>query len=211
MTIDDALKSLGELYGEFPGIKRPWESASLCCGRFCFAEFLFLLNHLLATRTREELSALVSGSSGDDLALAMECGPESGADAEFAERLGALEREFHDPDAEPYYLDGLNLASWFAVLFDGGITQAPLLRLRDMIIAWRDVSFLGPHYVNRTGLKEMLDLVDAVAEAEAMGRFRQAEGFVKRILRGFPRAGGYYAAQGEILLGEYHELFIDND
>lgn len=260
MDLEKALTRLDGLYGEVP------EAECFACGFCCvephmgFVEFVRVLDHLLLTRTKDELAALVGSPpvfskdfEGNTLCPLMEgnlCGlrdgrplacrmeglpaldrlferdtpvcardgektgrgdcPDEAAEA-IIQKLLDINREFHDGNAEPYFLDGLNLVSWFAVIFDGRIKASPFAELRNLALSRHDLSFLAPHWVDHTGLAEKVGLIGEMTAASNMGRFKYAAKLLNRIINAYPLTGSYFVFQGEMMLREFTDLHIDQD
>lgn len=96
---------------------------------------------------------------------------------------------FYEP---PYYLDTLNLECWFAVLLDPGITQSLFLELRKLIAGRHDLSFLAEHYVDLTGMKDKLDLIDRFYALQKSNKHLESLKVVQRIRSDFPATGTYF-------------------
>lgn len=130
---------------------------------------------------------------------------------EFLRRLNALNAEFYLPWTEPYHLDGLNFECWLAVCLDPGITQEFFLRLRGAVLSRFDLGFLVESYVNTTGLKQKLDLIDEVVRAVEQQRFKYAKKLLYRIAEGFPNTGSYYYFQAQFIEQELEGISTDED
>lgn len=130
---------------------------------------------------------------------------------EFLRRLNEINAEFYEPWTEPYCLDGLNLECWLAVCLDPGITQDFFQRLRAVIRGRFDLAFLEKSYVNTTGLKQKIDLIEEVEAAVEQQRFKYAKKLLKRIVGGYPNTGSYFYFQAQFLEQELEGIETDED
>lgn len=196
------------LSGDFEGNTRcPLMEANLCGLRdgrplACRMEGLPALDRLFE-RDTPVCACAARKTRGQDC-------PDETAE-ELVHELMEINREFHDATAEPYFLDGLNLISWFAVLFDQRIKVSPFKDLRGLVAARHELSFLSPHYVDHTGLAEKVGLIGEMTAAANGGRFKYAAKLLNRIINGFPLTGSYFVFNGELMLREFQDLTIDQD
>lgn len=260
MSLDTALDELRQLYAETPEV-RCYACGSCCVSpHMSLVEFALLLEHLLQSKTREELEELVStppipseefegnlecrlkdenlcgAREGRTLSCRLEgllvldrmfqreipsCAKASlktgeeevgeGEIEEFLRRLNQINAEFYEPWAEPFCLDGLNLECWLAVCLDPGITQDFFLRLRGVVRERFDLDFLEKSYVNTTGLKQKIDLIEEVVVAVEQQRFKYAKKLLKRITGGYPATGSYFYFQAQFLEQELEGIETDED
>jgi len=112
-------------------------------------------------------------------------------------RVQDLNQPFGAEPCEPYWVNGLNLECWLAVLLDPRIAQPYFLALRRHLLNALPCAAWAGHYVDHTRLAEKLGLIDQFFAANEAQKPERALKCMRRILHGFPRTGTHYQTEGK--------------
>lgn len=108
-----------------------------------------------------------------------------------------LSNAIHPVSMEPWFLNGLHLECWWAVLFDLDITQSFFLDIRAKFNDTFELHPLAELYQDQTGFAERIGLIESYfAEMEAK-RPDKAFKLIRRIVHGFPKTGTYFHYEGQ--------------
>lgn len=125
---------------------------------------------------------------------------------EAMDRVATLNGQYYEYLSEPYFLDALNLQSWFAVCLDPGISQSFFLNIRKIIRDEYDLAFLEEHYQNHTRLREKIDLIDQFFEFNAQQKAPEALFCMQQVRSAFPNTGAYYVNQAGVYIRFMQDL-----
>ena len=108
----------------------------------------------------------------------------------------ALKQHFCTVLEAPYWVDGLNIECWLAILLDPNITQPFFMRMRQSLKDVVDTDFLAGHYADKTEFARKLDLIDRFFVESEKRRLDRALKCIRQIVHDFPRTGTHYREPG---------------
>lgn len=111
-----------------------------------------------------------------------------------------LSAQVHPVSEEPWFVNGLNLECWWAVLFDPEITQPFFLQIRTTFREAYDLEDVAQSYTDRTGFARKLALIETYFEMIEAKRPDKAFRLMRQVLQEFPRTGSHYALEGRTYL-----------
>lgn len=111
-------------------------------------------------------------------------------------RLTTLSENIQEKYEEPYWLTGLNLECWLAVVYDPLMDMGPFRRAKE-ILQSRFPMLREFGFKNETRLREKVDKISMLFEFFSVGVSEDVLEILDSIMNDYPQTGTYYLKEAE--------------